>query len=73
MTSDLGTDRLLKGGIALAPRAELCATIVGLCAERDALAAALADIAAGECWQTRCPDGDLCDVCTARKALGMLV
>lgn len=41
--------------------------------ERDALAAALADIAAGECWQTRCPDGDLCDVCTARKALGMLV
>lgn len=40
--------------------------------ERDALAAALADIAGGECWQTHCPDGDLCDVCTARKALGTL-
>lgn len=42
-------------------------------AERDALAAALADIAGGECWQTRCPDeDDLCDTCTARKALGLL-
>lgn len=41
-------------------------------AENDALAAALDDIAGGECWQTRCPDGDLCDVCTARKARGRL-
>ena len=41
-------------------------------AQRDRYRAALEDIAGGECWQTRCPDGDLCDTCTARKALGRL-